>query len=70
MVPTTQSLSEIKSQEFIDHIKTTLLQVLSHMSPMVSTVCKNVMLHQKSGVPRPSTSQYTDWWTTIFNDSN
>ena len=54
MVCTTQTLSQIKSQEITGHIKKS-----SYMSPMSFK-----MLYQKLGAPRPLTPKHTIWWTT------
>ena len=64
MVSTTQTLAQIKPQEFIGHIKQHHMatQFLTYITNSISRLCK--MLYQKLATPRPSTQQHAIWWTT------
>ena len=62
MVATTQTLSQIKSQDIIGHIKQHFITSPHIYHQWHSISCK--MLYQKFGAPQPSTWQHAIWWTT------
>ena len=67
MVSTTQTQSQIESQEFIGHIQKHFIttRLLAVITNGIHDFGK--MLYQTLGAPRPLTCQHAIWWTTTIS---
>ena len=67
MVSTTQTQSQVKSQECIGHTQKHFITTspLTYVTNVIHDFVK--LLYQRFGAPRPSTRWHAIWWTTSCN---